>query len=152
MWDEIVAGPITLQCYDEAWLRELVALFHLEPLLERAPFRLSGGEKKRVAFAAALAAKPAVFVLDEPTAGQGWYFRRALGNLLTRLRQQGQAMILVTHDLAFAEANAHRWLLMAEGEVVAEGIPQQIMADQKAMRQAHLEPTEAFRLYGNREG
>jgi len=151
VWDEIAAGPKALNCYDEEWLKELVALFHLEPLLERAPYRLSGGEKKRVAFAAALAAKPVIFALDEPTAGQGWYFRRALGNLLIRLRRQGQAMILVTHDLAFAEAHAHRWLLMAEGQVLAEGTPRQIMANQKAMRRAHLEPTDAFRLYGNRE-
>jgi len=151
VWDEIAAGPKALNCYDEEWLKELVALFHLEPLLERAPFRLSGGEKKRVAFAAALAAKPVIFALDEPTAGQGWYFRRALGKLLTQLRRQGQAIILVTHDLAFAEAHAHRWLLMAEGQVVAEGTPRQIMANQEAMRSAHLEPTDAFRLFGNRE-
>ena len=151
VWDEIAAGPKALNCYEEVWLKKLVALFHLEPLLERPPFRLSGGEKKRVAFAAALAAKPVIFALDEPTAGQGWYFRRALGNLLTRLRQQGQAIILVTHDLSFAEAHAHRWLLMAEGQVVAEGTPRQIMANQEAMCRAHLEPTDAFRLYGDRK-
>ena len=40
--DEIMAGPKALDCYDETWLKELVALFHLEPLLDRAPFRLSG--------------------------------------------------------------------------------------------------------------
>ena len=150
VWDEIVAGAKALNCYDETWAKELVAMFHLEPLLERAPFRLSGGEKKRVAFAAALAAKPAIFALDEPTAGQGWYFRHALGNLLTRLRKQGQAVILVTHDLAFAETHAHRWLLLADGQVAAQGTPRQVMADQPAMRRAHLEPTDAFRLYGNR--
>ena len=148
--DEIMAGPKALDCYDETWVKKLVALFHLEPLLDRAPFRLSGGEKKRVAFAAALASKPVILALDEPTAGQGWFFNRALGDLLTRLREQGQAMILVTHDLAFAEAHAHRWLLMAEGEVVADGAPRRVMANQEAMSRAHLEPTDAFRLYGDR--
>ena len=148
--DEITAGPKALDCYDETWLKELVALFHLEPLLDRAPFRLSGGEKRRVAFAAALASKPLILALDEPTAGQGWFFGRALGDLLTGLREQGQAMILVTHDLAFAEAHAHRWLLMAEGAVVADGAPRRVMADQEAMSRAHLEPTDAFRLYGKR--
>ena len=151
VWDEIAAGPKALDCYEEAWLKNLVELFRLEPLLDRPPFRLSGGEKKRVAFAAALAAKPVIFALDEPTAGQGWYFRLALGDLLTRLRQQGQAIILVTHDLTFAESHANRWLLMAEGQVVADGTPGQIMANQKAMHRAHLEPTDAFRLYEDRK-
>ena len=128
-------------------MRELVNLFRLENLVDRAPFRLSGGEKKRVAFAAAMAAKPTVLALDEPTAGQDEYFRRALGDLLVTLRGRGQAVILVTHDMSFAEKHAHRWLLMADGEAVAEGTPWEIQADYSAMRRAHLEPTEAFQWY-----
>ncbi len=147
VWDEISAGPKALDCYDELWLKELVQLFHLESLVNRAPFRLSGGEKKRIAFAAAMAARPAVLALDEPTAGQDWYFRRALGDLLAKLREFGQAVILVTHDLAFAEQHAHRWLLLAEGRVTAGGKPWEVMANNEAMKRAHLEPTEAFRLY-----
>ena len=147
VWDEISVGPKALGCYNESWLKELVNLFRLEHLVDRAPFRLSGGEKKRVAFAAAMAARPAVLALDEPTAGQDGYFRRALGELLVKLRERGQAVILVTHDMSFAEQHAHRWLLMAEGQVVAEGTPWEVMANTDAMKQAHLEPTEAFRLY-----
>ena len=66
---------------------------------------------------------------------------------LTKLREFGQAVILVTHDLGFAEQHAHRWLLLAEGQVVAGGEPWEVMADIEAMKRAHLEPTEAFRLY-----
>lgn len=147
VWDEISVGPKTLGCYDESWLRELVNLFRLAHLVDRAPFRLSGGEKKRVAFAAAMAAKPIILALDEPTAGQDAHFRHALGELLITLRERGQAVILVTHDMGFAEQHAHRWLLLAEGEVVAEGAPWDVQADLESMRRAHLEPTEAFRLY-----
>jgi len=146
--EEIEVGAKALGCYDRSWIMELVALLHLEPLLDRAPFRLSGGEKKRVAFAAALAARPAILALDEPTAGQGWYFRRALGRLLTRLRDRGQSLILVTHDLAFAEAHAHRWLVLAEGEVIARGRPGEVMGNKQALERAHLEPTDAHRLWG----
>ena len=147
VWDEILVGPKALGLYDEAWLRELVRLFRLEPLLQRAPYRLSDGEKKRVAFAAALAHRPAILALDEPTSGQDWHFRSILGTLLAELRAQGQAMLLVTHDLSFAEQHAHRWILLAHGQVVAEGAPWKVMSDKAAMDRAHLEPTDSFRIF-----
>jgi energy-coupling factor transport system ATP-binding protein len=146
VWDEIAAGARALQRYDEDWIRSVVALFRLEPLLERSPYRLSEGEKKRVAFAAALAARPAILVLDEPTAGQDDMFRGALGDMLANLRAHGQTVVIVTHDLEFAEQHANRWLLLAQGRVLREGSPDTIMADGEAMRQAALEPTQRFRL------
>jgi energy-coupling factor transport system ATP-binding protein len=148
VWDEIVVGAKTLHCYDESWIAELAGLFKLEPLLDRSPYRLSEGEKKRVAFAAALAARPAILALDEPTAGQDMFFRRSLGLLLADLQQRGQSVMLITQDLSFAEEYAQRWLLLADAEIVADGPPGQVMRDQAAMQRAHLEPTERFRLYG----
>jgi len=148
VWDEIVVGAQALGCCDEAWLRELVRLFELEPLLARAPYRLSEGEKKRTAFAAALAARPAILALDEPTAGQDLFFRRSLGRLFAELRRRGQAVLLITQDLSFAEQYASRWLLLAEGEIVADGPPDEVMRNRAAMERAHLEPTDRFRLSG----
>ncbi len=147
VWDEIVVGAQSLKRYDESWVRELISLFRLESLLGRAPYRLSEGEKKRVAFAAALAAKPTILVLDEPTAGQDMFFRQALGKLLAELRSRGQAILLVTQDLAFAEQHAHRWLMMAGGKIVADGPPMEVMTDAEAMRKSKLLPTERFQLY-----
>jgi energy-coupling factor transport system ATP-binding protein len=147
VWDEILVGPKALGLYDEAWLRELVRLFRLEPLLQRPPYRLSDGEKNRVAFAAALAHRPAILALDEPTSGQDWHFRSILGTLLAELRTQGQAMLLVTHDLSFAEQHAHRWILLAHGQAIAEGAPWKVMSDKAAMDRAHLEPTDSFRMF-----
>jgi energy-coupling factor transport system ATP-binding protein len=138
--------------HDRGWLDALIELLHLAPLLERSPYRLSEGEKKRVAFCAALAARPEILVLDEPTTGQDWGFRRALGELLVRLRDpgdefdHGQTTILVTHDLEFAEACAGRWVLLAQGSVLASGAPEAVMADAGALRQARLEVTQGFRL------
>jgi energy-coupling factor transporter ATP-binding protein EcfA2 len=146
VWDEIIAGAQALGCYDEEWLQELVKLFQLEPLLARSPYRLSEGEKKRVAFASALAARPDILVLDEPTAGQDAAFRRTLGDLLNELRAHGRTVVLVTHDLEFAEQYADRWVLMAGGEVLVTGHPWEVMADTAAMRRANLEPTQTFQL------
>jgi len=144
--EEIAAGPRVLGRHDENWIAELVDLFRLNTYLDRAPYRLSGGEKKRVAFASALAARPPVLALDEPTAGQDFQFRKALTKFLRRMRTQGLAVILVTHDLAFAEQCADRWLLMANGRILVDGPPRQVMADSVAMKQAGLTPTDRFVL------
>lgn len=144
--DEIEVGARALGRYDGAWLWELIELFRLGPLLDRSPYRLSEGEKKRVAFAAALAARPEIVVLDEPTTGQDWAFRQGLGELLGELRKRGQTLVLVTHDLEFAEEHACRWVLLAEGQVVANGQPWEVMGDEGAMRRAGLEPTQAFQI------
>jgi energy-coupling factor transporter ATP-binding protein EcfA2 len=144
--DEIEVGARALGRYDEAWVQELVALFQLEPLVGRSPYRLSEGEKKRVGFASALAARPEILVLDEPTTGQDWSFRRALGQLLGDLGKRGQTVVMVTHDLDFAERYACRWALLAEGRIAAEGDPWDVMAEQELLERAGLEPTQAFRI------
>ncbi len=144
--DEIQVGARALNCWDANWLENLVHLFRLQAFLPQAPYRLSSGEKKRVAFAAALAAQPDILALDEPTAGQDLSFRSALRDLLSEMLSNGRAVLLVTQDLSFAEQVAHTWLLLAEGRTVAYGPPQRVMADAKAMQQAGLEPTDAFQL------
>jgi energy-coupling factor transport system ATP-binding protein len=149
--DEIEAGARALGVQDEDWLDELIALLDLAPLLDRSPYRLSEGEKKRVAFCSALAARPEILVLDEPTTGQDWGFRRALGRLLEallrgELRGRGQTVVLVTHDLEFAEGCAGRWALLFGGEILTRGTPAGVMADEETLHRAGLEATQAFRL------
>ena len=144
--DEIRVGAQALACQDESWLNELIRLFQLDTVLHRPPYRLSDGEKKRVAFAAALAAKPSILALDEPTAGQDGYFKHALGGCLMDLRDRGQAVLLVTHDLAFAQQHAHLWLVLAQGKMLAAGSPAEVMADATVMHTAGLVATDAFKL------
>jgi energy-coupling factor transport system ATP-binding protein len=142
--EEVLAGPRALRAYDGEWCDRLFERFGLKGLLERSPFRLSEGEKKRVAFATALASRPEIVVLDEPTAGQDEPFRRELGSLIGDLRAEGRTVVLVTHDLEFAAQHAGRWITLAEGRVVAEGSPPAVMSDSKAMAEAGLRPTQSF--------
>jgi energy-coupling factor transport system ATP-binding protein len=144
--EEIRVGPQALDNLDPAWIEELLAIFHLQSCRAHAPYRLSGGEKKRVAFASALAPRPAVLALDEPTAGQDFEFRGNLRSLLNQMQARGQAIVIVTHDLTFAERTAPRWLLLAEGRLLADARPNQVMADADLMARAGLEVTDRFRL------
>ncbi|MDO9351598.1 MAG: ATP-binding cassette domain-containing protein, partial [Deltaproteobacteria bacterium] len=132
--------------YDPVWCDELFNRFGLLPLLDRSPFSLSEGQKKRVSFAAALAAKPDLIVLDEPTAGQDELFRRELTGFITRLQKKGGTIVLVTHDLEFAAEHANRWLVLSEGQMIADGPPDEVMADSVVMAKAGLRPTQRFQL------
>ncbi len=144
--EEILIGPHFLGRMDVGWIRELVGLFGLQELLDKPPLSLSEGEKKRVAFASILASRPEVLVLDEPTAGQDDIFRQRLAKLLKTLKEKGHTVVLVTHDLEFAQMVAQEWVVMARGQVLREGFPQAIMADSQLMEEASLFPTDSFLL------
>lgn len=123
--DEVWAGPKFLEkkgfAADREWIEHLFALFGLRPLAKQSPYRLSEGEKKRVAIASVLAMNPQVLILDEPTAGQDGRFRRELAELLHSLaRSQGIALVVVTHDTDFARAVCSRRLVLEQGRLVAD--------------------------------
>ena len=143
---EILLGPHSLHAFDPAWCDRLFERFNLGILLNRPPFQLSEGQKKRVSFAAALAVQPELVVLDEPTAGQDESFRLELGRLIRELRAEGRTVILVTHDIEFAAEHASRWIAMADGRIVADGTPEAVMRDKEAMAKAGLRSTQGFQL------
>ena len=76
------------------------------------PFTLSGGEKRRLSVATALATAPRILILDEPTYGQDANTWAELVNLLHELMTQGTAVVSVTHDLDFVEALGGRTLYL----------------------------------------
>ena len=144
--EELEIGARRLKVFDASWQSEVVSMLGLESVLERTPFRLSEGEKKRVAIASVLAMRPALIALDEPTVGQDETTRRALIVLLRRLLERGHTVLVATHDLEFAEAVARRWLVLADGQVIADAEPDAIMADGSVMQRAGLTMTERFVL------
>ncbi len=144
--EEVLSGPRVLQAYDPAWCNLLFERLGLGPLLERSPFSLSEGQKKRVSFAAALAPQPGLIIFDEPTAGQDDPFRRELAELIHELQREGRTVVLVTHDLEFAALHASRWLILAEGQIIADGSPDTVMGNPTVMAKAGLRPTQRFQL------
>jgi energy-coupling factor transporter ATP-binding protein EcfA2 len=105
-------------------------LLDLHGLLHRSPYRLSEGEKKRVAVASILVMEPDILVLDEPTVGQDGRFKEAIANILRDLEKLGITTIIVTHDLDFARATADRWIVLRDGQVVADCPPEDVLNDE----------------------
>lgn len=143
---EVLTGPKVFKSYDRSWCDELFNRFGLLPLLDRSPFSLSEGQKKRVSFAAALAVKPDLIVFDEPTAGQDEPSRSQLTSMLGQFRAKGQTILFVTHDLEFAAEHASRWVLLADGKIMGDGSPDEVMAQSMTMEKAGLRPTQRFQL------
>ena len=121
--DEIMVGMRPGLNGAQAWMDELYTLFDLHELLDLSPYRLSEGQKKRVAIASVLVAKPDILVLDEPTVGQDGHFLETLAGLLVSLREKGVTIVIVTHDLEFAEAIADRLIVVHAGKVAGEATP-----------------------------
>ena len=98
---------------------------------------LAGPEQRLVAVAAALATRPRVVLLDEPSAGSSLEDVRRLDALLTRLRGEGTAVLLVEHNLRLVRSVADRVVVMAAGVVIAAGEPAAVAADPD-VREAYL--------------
>jgi energy-coupling factor transport system ATP-binding protein len=98
-----------------------------EELLERSPFQLSGGQKRRLCIASVLAVRPDYLVLDEPTAGMDAHGRRELLGLLKGLVKERIAVVHITHDLELALAMAEQILVLERGKTVFYGTPASLM-------------------------
>lgn len=100
---------------------ELLAAVGLEDRANRTWKRLSGGEKQRLSLALALAARPDVAFLDEPTSGVDLNGRDAIRAIVAGLAAEGCAVVLATHELAEAERLADRVVIFDGGQLVADG-------------------------------
>jgi ABC-2 type transport system ATP-binding protein len=104
---------------NDAWIDEVIESLGLTDKVGTNMRRLSGGMKRRALIAQALAHKPPVIVLDEPTAGVDVELRYMLWEFIKRLNREGHTIILTTHYLEEAEALCSRVALLKQGEVIA---------------------------------
>jgi cobalt/nickel transport system ATP-binding protein len=140
--DEVAFAPLQLglsraevnQRVDEA----LQAL-RIEKLRDRAPHRLSGGEKRRVALASLLSLKPEVWLLDEPTTGLDPRSQSWLVEFVLQLRAEGKTVITATHDLGIAgEIASCIYVFDEDHHIVACGQPEEILSDHDLLHRCNL--------------
>lgn len=113
------AGYFGLGRENDAWVDEILEGLGLADKAHTNMRRLSGGMKRRALIAQALAHKPPVIVLDEPTAGVDVELRQMLWEFIKKLNREGHTIILTTHYLEEAETLCKRVAMMKQGEVVA---------------------------------
>ncbi|HEX5165696.1 MAG TPA: ATP-binding cassette domain-containing protein, partial [Thermomicrobiales bacterium] len=108
-----------------------------EPLLEQLgllaridqhPLDLSGGERQRAALAAIAIGAPDILLLDEPTRGLPGNDKRMLAGFVRDYARQGRLVIVATHDVEFVASAADRVVMLAEGEIVADGSPAEVLS------------------------
>lgn len=107
VYDEVAFGPRQMGLSDKKVaqrVEDCLKLFSLEDLKDKAPYHLSGGQKKRVALAAVLALNPEILILDEPCAGLDKKNKEWLISFLSQLKAAGKTLIIATHDSEVKEA------------------------------------------------
>ena len=106
----------------------LIAMVELESKQDARVGKLSGGQKQRLALACALAGRPDLLFLDEPTTGLDPQSRRQLWNLLKQYRDAGGTVLLTTHYMDEAETLCDRVAVVDQGRVIAQGAPAELIA------------------------
>jgi cobalt/nickel transport system ATP-binding protein len=147
--DEIAFAPLQLGLTDAevaSRVDGLLADLGLEKLADRAPFTLSGGEKKRAAIGAVLAADPSILLLDEPTNGLDPRTQVWLLELIERWESEGRTVVMATHDLGFAEEATRRAIILSEDHtVVADGPVADVLSDRELLLRVNLIHEHAHR-------
>jgi cobalt/nickel transport system ATP-binding protein len=141
VFDDVAFGPLQLGLStEEVGVRCEAALREMDivHLAQRAPFELSGGEKKRAAIASVLSLEPSVLLMDEPTAALDPRTKWVLVNLIRRLGED-RTLVITTHDLDIVPLIATRVVVLGEERrVLASGTPDEILGDRDLLIRANL--------------
>lgn len=129
-WSRKRSEDIALQLLERVGIQEQAHKF---------PGQLSGGQQQRVAIARSLAMQPKIMLFDEPTSALDPEMVREVLDVMQTLARDGMTMVVVTHEVGFAREVAHRVVLMADGQIVEEGTPEQFFnAPQEVRTQQFL--------------
>lgn len=141
VFDEVAFAPLQLG-WEKSEIRRRVAetleTMEIAHLKDRAPHRLSGGEKKRVALASVLILDPEVLLLDEPTAALDPKSQSRLIDFLANWSGKAKTVVTATHDLHAIEDIADRCFVFQNGGVAAEGTPAQILSNTALLESTNL--------------
>lgn len=119
--DEVSFGPRNYHRDTDDGLEDILAAADLSALRHRRPQALSAGQQQRTALAATLALSPHLLILDEPTMGQDWGHLSRVLDFLTHLNNEGQTILLITHDYKLICHYASRIIWLHEGRIMDDG-------------------------------
>lgn len=122
----------------EAEARELLAKMGLSDKADMYPCQLSGGQQQRVAIARALALHPRILFFDEPTSALDPELTKEVLKVIRSLADLNIAMVIVTHEMAFAREISDRVIFMADGVIVEEGKPEKVFSSENERTRAFI--------------
>ncbi len=106
--------------------RDLLIRVGIPEQADKCPAQLSGGQQQRVAIARALAMQPKIMLFDEPTSALDPEMIKEVLDVMTELARTGMTMLVVSHEMGFARAVAHRMFFFDQGQIVESGTPEEI--------------------------
>lgn len=130
----------------EERVEEMLRAFRLNELAERDARLLSGGQQRRVSLAIGAAFRPAVMLLDEPTANLDVSTKQEMVHVLDTLRSHVETVVIATHDMQLVSEWATRIIVMHQGRIIADGTKDEIFADGLLLRRAGLAQTQLMEL------
>ncbi|MCE5220616.1 MAG: amino acid ABC transporter ATP-binding protein [Clostridium sp.] len=140
--ENILLGPLKVQKRDKAEaLAEAEKLLDRVGLLDRKdsyPRQLSGGQKQRIAIVRALCMNPEIILFDEVTASLDPEMVREVLDVILGLAKQGMTMVIVTHEMGFAQSVADRIIFMDGGQICEESKPDEFFTNPKTERAKHF--------------
>ncbi|NSB14877.1 amino acid ABC transporter ATP-binding protein [Clostridium beijerinckii] len=140
--ENILLGPLKVQKREESEaLAQAEQLLNKVGLLDRKdsyPRQLSGGQKQRIAIVRALCMNPEIILFDEVTASLDPEMVREVLDVILGLAKQGMTMVIVTHEMGFAQSVADRIIFMDEGKICEESGPKEFFTNPKTERAKHF--------------
>ncbi len=130
----------------DARVEEMLQALRLQELAERDARLLSGGQQRRVSLAIGAAVRPAVMLLDEPTANLDISTKQEMTRVLEALRGHVETVVIATHDMALVAEWASRIIVMSEGRIIADGDKEAIFSDGQLLRRAGLAETQLMEM------
>ncbi len=152
VYSDIAFGPTNMKLSQDEIdkrVRESLSFVGLtEDYLEKSPFDLSGGEKRRVAIAGVISMRPKVLILDEPTAGLDPLGKNNLLKLIKDYNEStGSTVIFVSHNMDDVAAIAHKVIVMSDGKVAMEGTVDQVYSQGEKLSELGLDIPEITSVY-----
>lgn len=147
--DEILFGPLNIGMDPECAKKEAERALELTGLKGKEkenPYDLELYERKMTAIASVLAMDTDVLILDEPTIAQDWKGRQIIGGIIRSLAERGKLVIAILHDMDFVAENFERVIIMAHGQVLADGTAKEVFAQEEALQKARLQKPYVMQL------
>ena len=127
---------------------EVLKIFEIEYLKDESPFSLSGGEKRKVAFAGIFVMEPEIIIFDEPDAGLDTTSKTNFYNLIKMLnKEKGTTIIFITHNLDDVIEYANKVIVLNEGKLLKVGKPYEVLSNEEIMNKASLDMPYAIDIY-----